>query len=205
MSSVVVAVPLSPACGGWWSLALRVVRIPSSFGIQIFPWYHKRPSFHWHSPSAIPFISFLPLSMFLLMSCISSSTLLAFCLSSSFLSRNSVVSIVSSLKSAVSGISQYRSLGSKIPTFRMSLSSPAVGRSPSLLVRASCFPPSFPGPYSILKFYWLHSCIHRACRSFYSFVVMKVTKFLCSVRTRIGFRISSPVSCPFVACLNYEK
>jgi len=153
MSSVVFPVRPCPAWGFSCCLAIRVVRIPSSFGIQIFPWYHKRPSFHWHSPSAIPFISFLPLSNFLLMSWISASSLLAFCISPSFLSRNSVVSHMSSLISSVSGISHCRSFGSKIPTFRVSLFSPAVGRSPSLLVRASVFPPSFPGRYSILKLY----------------------------------------------------
>ena len=83
----------------------KIGSYPFFFGTQIFPWYHKRPSFHWHSPNAIPFISFLPLSKFLLMSWISSSTLLAFCISPSSLSRNSVVSNMSSLTSSVSGIS----------------------------------------------------------------------------------------------------
>ena len=187
MSAVVFAIPPCPACGGSSCLAIRVVRIPSSFGIQIFPWYHKSPSFHWHSPSAIPFISFLPSSKLFLMSWISVSVLLAFCISPSSLSWNSVVSSTSSLIPSSFRISQYRSLGSKIPTFRVRLLSPAVGRSPSLLVKASGFPPYFPGRYWILKLYWLSSCIHRACRSFNSFVVMKVTKFLWSVRTRIGF------------------
>jgi len=121
------------------------------------------------------------------MAWISLSTSLTFCISHSSLSWNSVVSNTPSLISSVSGISQYRSFGSRIPTFRVSLLPPAVGRSPSLLVRASGFPPSFPGRYSILKLYGLSSCIHRAGRSFTSFVVMKVTKFLWSVRTRIGF------------------
>jgi len=187
MSSVVFAVPPCPACRGLWCLAIRVVHISSLFDIQIFTWYHKSPSFHWHSPNAIPFISSLSLSKFILMFWISSSTLLAFSISPSSLSRNSVVSNMSSLISSVSGISQYRSFGSKIPTFRVSLLSQAVGRSPSLLVRASGFPPSLPGRYSILKLYWLYSCIHRACRSLSSFVVMKVTKFLWSVRTCIRF------------------
>jgi len=153
MSSVVFAVPPYPPCGGSLCLAIRAVRIPSSFGIQIFPWYQKRPSFHWHSPSATPFISFLPPSKFLLTSWISASSLLAFCISPSFLSRNSVLSNMSSLISSVSGLSQYRSFGCKIPTFRLSVLSPAVGKSPSLLVRVSGFPPCFPGRYSILKLY----------------------------------------------------
>jgi len=153
MSSVVFAVPPCPPCGYSWCLAIRVVPIPSSFGIQIFPWYYKRPSFHWHSPNAIPFIYFLPLSKFLLMSWISLSTLLGFCISPSSSSRHSVVSSTSRLISSVSGISQYRSLGNKIPTFRVRLLSPAVGRSPSRLVRASGFPPSFLGGYSVLKLY----------------------------------------------------
>ena len=106
-----------------------------------------------HSPSTIPFISFLPSSKFLLMSWISLSTLRAFCISPSSLSWNSVVSTTSSLISSVSGISQYRHLGNKIPTFRVSLLSPAVRTSPSVLVRASRFPPSFPDRYSILKLY----------------------------------------------------
>jgi len=178
MSSVVFAVPPSPACGGSWCLALRVVCIPSSFGIQICPWYHKRLSVHWHTPNPIPFISFLPLSKFLLMSWISSLTLLACCISPSSLSRNSVVSNMSRLISSVSGISQYRSFGSKIPRYGVSLLSSAVGRSPAFLVKLSGFPPSLPGRYSILNFYWLNSCMHRACRSFSSFVVIKVTKFL---------------------------
>jgi len=152
MSSVVFAVPPSPASGRLWCLAIRVVRIPSSFGIQILPWYHKRSFFYWHSPSAIPFISLFPSSGFLLLSWISLSFLLSFCISPSSFSRNSVVSNMSSLISSVSGISQYRSFGSKIPTFRVSLLSPAVG-SPSLLVRVSGFPPSLPGRYSILKLY----------------------------------------------------
>jgi len=153
MSSVVFAVLPCPACGGSWCLATRVVRIPSSFGIQVFPWYHKRLSFHWHSPSATSFISFLPSFKFLLMSWISASSLLAFCISPSFLSRDSFVYNMLSLISLVTGISQYRSFCPKIPTFRVSLLSPAVGSSPSLLVRASGFPPSFPGRYSILKLY----------------------------------------------------
>jgi len=153
MSSVVFAVPPCPPGGGSCYLAIRAVRIPSSFGILILPSYHKRPSFHWHSLSTTPFISFLPLSKFLLMSWISASSLLAFCISPSFLSRNSGVSNMSSLISSMPGISQYRYFGSNIPTFRVSLLSPAVGRSPSLLVRASGFPPSFPGRYSILKLY----------------------------------------------------
>ena len=188
MSSVAFAVPPCPACGGLWCLAIRSVRIHLSFGIQIFPWYFKRLSFHWHSPSPIPFFFFLPSSKFLLTSLISASSLLAFCISPSFLSRNSVVFNIWSSISSRSGISQYRSLASKIPRFRVSLLSPAVGRLPSLLVRASGFPTSFPGQYSILKLYCLNSCIHRACRSFGSFVVMMVTKFLWSVSTRIGFR-----------------
>jgi len=153
MSSVVFAVPPCPTCGGSWCLAIRAVRIPSSFGIQIFPWYHKRPSFHWHSPSTTPFISFLPSSKFLLTSWFFASSLLAFCIPPSFFSRNSVVSNMSSLISSVFGVSQYHSFGSKIPTFRLSLLFLAVGRSPSLLVRASGFPPSFPGQYSTLKLY----------------------------------------------------
>jgi len=55
MSSVVFAVPPCPAWGWSWYLAIRVIRIPSSFGIQIFPWYHKRSSFHRNSPTAISF------------------------------------------------------------------------------------------------------------------------------------------------------
>ena len=153
MSSVAFADPPCPACGRSWCLVIRAVRIPLSFGIQIFPWYHKRSSLHWHSHCATPFISFLPSSKFLLMSWIFASSLLAFCISPSFLSRNSIVSNMSILISLVSGISPYRPFGSKIPTFRVSLLSPAVGRSPSLLVRASGFPPSFPGRYSILKLY----------------------------------------------------
>src|ERR1700712_2762798 len=54
----VFAMPPCPACGGSWCLEIRVVLIPSLFGIHIFPWYHKRSSFHWHSPNAIPFLSF---------------------------------------------------------------------------------------------------------------------------------------------------
>jgi len=153
MSSVVFALQPCPAWRAWWRSAIRAVRITSSFGIQIFPWYYKRPSFHSHSPSAIPFISFFPSSKFLLTSWISASLLLAFCISPSFFSQNSVVSNMSSLISSVSGISQYGSFRSRIPTFRVSLLSPAVGRSPSLRLRASGFPPSFPGLYSILKLY----------------------------------------------------
>jgi len=153
MSSVVCALPPCWACGGSWPFAIRAVRIPSSFGILIFPWYHKRPSFHWHSPSAIPFISLLPSSKFLFISCIPLSTLLTFCISPSSLSWNSVAYNMSSLISSVTGISQYLSLGNKVPTFRVSLLSPAVGRSPCRLVSASGFPPSFPGRYSILKLY----------------------------------------------------
>jgi len=153
MSSVVFAVPPRLACGGSSCLAIRPVRIPSSFGIQIFPSYPKRSSFQWHSSSAIPFISFLPSSKFILMSRISSSTLPSFYISHSSLSWNAVFSNMSSLISSLSGMSQYRSFGSKIPVCWVSLWSPAVGRSPSRLVRSSGFPPSFPGQYSILKLY----------------------------------------------------
>ena len=52
MSLVVFAIPPYTACGGSWCLMIGVVRIPFLFGIQILPWYHKRSSFHWHSPSA---------------------------------------------------------------------------------------------------------------------------------------------------------
>ena len=145
MSLVVLAIPQCPACGGSSCLAIRVVRIPSLFGIQIFPWYHKRSFFHWHSPSAIALIFFFPWSKLLLISWISSSILLASCISPLFLSWNSVVSNRSSLISWVSGMSQYRSFCSQIPTFLVSLSLPAVGRSPSLLLRESDFPSSFPG------------------------------------------------------------
>jgi len=79
--------------------------------------------------------------------------LLAYCISPSSMAWNSVVSNTWSLISSVPGISQYRSLGNKIPTFLVSLLSLAVGKSPSLLVRASGFPPFFPGRYSILKLY----------------------------------------------------
>jgi len=153
IGSAVFAIPPCPARGGSWCLAIRAVRIPSSFGIQIRPWYHKKSSFHQHGPSTIPIFSLFPSSRFLLISWISLLYLCAFCISPSSLSQNSVVSNMSSLISSVSGICQYRSFGSKIPTFHVSLLSPAVGRSPSLLVRASGFPSSFPGLYSILKLY----------------------------------------------------
>jgi len=153
MGSVVFAVTPCPACGGSWCSAIRLIRIPSSFATHIFPWYHKRSSFHWHTANAIPFISFLPLSKFLLMPWISLSTLLAFCISPSSLSWNPVFSNTSSSISSISGISHYCSLGNKIPTCLVSHLSPAVGRSPPLLVRPSGFPPPFPGRYSILKLY----------------------------------------------------
>ena len=128
MSSVVFALPPCPACRSSWCLPLRVVRIPMSFFNQIIPWYHKRSSFHWHSPSAISIIWFLRSSKFPLMSWISSSLLLAFCVSPSPLSWNSVLSNTSRLIYSVSGISQYRSFGNRIPTFCLSILSPAVGR-----------------------------------------------------------------------------
>src|ERR1700712_5211985 len=180
MSSVVFAVPPCPACGGSWCLEIRVVLIFLSFGIHIFPWYHKRSSFHLHSPSAIPFISFSFPSTCFLMAWISVSFVLAFCISPSSLSWNSAISIALILISSSFGMSQY-SLGSRIPTFLVSLLSPAVGRSPARLVRASGFPPSFPSRYMILKVYWVRNLIHRPCHSLSSLVDMKVTRFLWSV------------------------
>src|SRR6195952_2654979 len=223
MSSVVFAVPPCPACGGswcleirvvlipslfgihifpwyhkrssfhwhspnaipflsfWsWCLEIRVVLIPSLFGIHIFPWYHKRSSFHWHSPSAIPFLSFSFASKFFLMAWISVSFLLAPWILPRSLSWNSASSSASILISSFSGKSQH-SLGSRIPTFLVSLLSPAVGRSPARLVRASGFPPSFPGRYTILKLYWVRNLIHLPCRSLNSLDDMKVTRFLWSV------------------------
>src|ERR1700712_4493255 len=177
MSSVVLAVPPCPACRGSWCFEIRAVLISSLFGIHIFPWYHKRSSFHWHSPNAIPFISFFFASKFFLMVWISVSFLLASWILPSSLSWNSASSSASILTSSSFGMSQYF-LGSKVPTFLVSLLSPTVGRSPARLVRASGFPPSFPGRYMILKLYWVRNLIHRPCRSLSSLVDMKVTRFL---------------------------
>src|ERR1700712_4952083 len=94
ISSVVLAVLPCPACGGSCCFEIRVVLISSLFGIHIFPWYHKRSSFHWHSPSATPFISFSFVSKFFLIARISLSFLLASCILPSSLSWNSASSIV---------------------------------------------------------------------------------------------------------------
>jgi len=69
-----------------------------------------------------------------------------------------------------------------------SLSSPSLGRSPGLRVKASGFPPAFPGRYVILKSKRKRNSDHRACRRLNSFVLMKYSGFLWSLKTWIGWR-----------------
>ena len=133
--------PSRPVLGAWQSprgalwgpgrvrTLIIVVRIPSLYGIQIFPRYHKRSSFHRHRPNPIPFFSFSPLSKFFFMAWILLSTLLASCIFPSSTSWGSVVSGMARLMLSVSEMYQYGSFGSKIPTFLVSLLSAAFGTS----------------------------------------------------------------------------
>jgi len=151
---------------------IRFHHILLLLGIYILSWYHRSSSFHWNSPSAIFYISFSPLSKLFLMAWISSSLLLASWLLPSSLSVTFPIFRASIVMYLFSSLSQYPSFGTKIPTFLVSL------LSCTILVRASGFPCSFPGMYSILKFYWVRSCIDLACFSVSSFVVIKIIRFL---------------------------
>ena len=100
-SSVVFAVPPCPASELSWHCDIMVVLRPSFSGIHIFSPIHRCPSFHWHSPRAIPFISFSPFSRAFRIFCNSVSFWYTFLIWCSFLLcilKSSIDSILVSSK-----------------------------------------------------------------------------------------------------------
>ena len=84
-SSIVFAVPPCPAGELSWHCDIMVVLWPLSSGIHMFCLHHRCPSFNWHSPRAIRFISFSPLSNAFCIFCNSVSFWYALLIWSSFL------------------------------------------------------------------------------------------------------------------------
>src|SRR6266852_8563691 len=150
----------------------------SSFSrTHILSSYPINPSFHVHNPNATPFISLSLLSSAFLISCSFLSFLVYSC-NSCCHSLSSVVIVtivfICSLK--------YLSLGSRTRCLCVFLLSSGVGRSAVLLVKASGFPPCFPGRYSMLRLNWLSFSLHLICLPFSSLVVVNGIRFLWSVK-----------------------
>src|SRR6266852_9295887 len=169
--------PPCPASSLSWCRVIVRAFISSFSGIHILSSYPINPSFHLHHPNATPFISLSLLFSAFFISCNFVSFLVYSC-NSCCHSLSSVVIVtimfISSLK--------YLSLGSRTCRLCVFLLSSGVGRSAFLLVKASGFPPCFPGQYSMLRLNWLRFSLHLICRPFSSLVVVNGMRFLWSVR-----------------------
>ena len=163
------------------------VRIFSLFGTHTQLLYHNRLSLHWHSPSATPCNSlwFICNAYRISWNWLSSS--LAFSSSSVFFSLIWCVSVVLSCMAVL----QYYSLGRRVIFLCVLLASLGVGMSRDLRMRASGFPPSNPGLYSILMSKLANSSLHRICLPLSSFVAVKGTRFLWSVRILTVYAVPS--------------
>ena len=141
------------------------VRIFSLFETHTSLVYHNRLSLHWHSTSATPCNSCWFACKAFRISWNWVSSLLTFSSSSVFFSWIWCVSVVLSCIAVL----QYYSLGRRVIFLCVFLASLGVGKSPDLRVRASGFPPSNPGLYSILMLKLANSSLHHICLPLSSF------------------------------------